>query len=77
MQLAKLVGEVVSVEKVPITFDVHGGSGTIRIGDAGISTAAPAQLTIAGTAMLPVPRMTLASALSSQTSRLPAKPTFE
>ena len=30
--LAKLVGEVVSVEKVPITFDVHGGHGTIKLG---------------------------------------------
>ena len=27
-ELAKLVGEVVSVEKVPIQFDVHGGHGT-------------------------------------------------
>ena len=29
-ELAKLVGEVVSVEKVPIKFDVHGGSGTLQ-----------------------------------------------
>jgi hypothetical protein len=39
--LAKLVGEVVSVEKVPITFDVHGGSGTIKIGDAGYAELEP------------------------------------
>ena len=33
--LAKLVGKIVSVEKVPITFTVQGGNGTIKIGDAG------------------------------------------
>ena len=33
--LAKLVGTVVSVQKVPITFTVDGGKGTITIGDAG------------------------------------------
>jgi hypothetical protein len=31
--LAKLIGEVVSVERVPILFDVHGGKGTIKIGE--------------------------------------------
>ena len=31
-ELVKLVGEVVSVEKVPITFDVQGGKGTLKIG---------------------------------------------
>ena len=31
--LAKLVGEVVAVEKVPITADVEGGKGTIKIGN--------------------------------------------
>lgn len=40
-ELAKLVGEVVSVEKVPLTFDVHGGSGTIKIGDAGYAELEP------------------------------------
>ena len=29
---AKLVGEVVSVERVPITFDVHEGRGTLQVG---------------------------------------------
>ena len=29
---AKLVGEVVSVERVPITFDVHEGRGTLKVG---------------------------------------------
>jgi len=32
-ELAKLVGEVVSVERAPITFNVRGGHGTLRIGD--------------------------------------------
>src|SRR5215469_5149175 len=31
--IAKLVGEVVAVERVPITFDVDKGRGTIKIGD--------------------------------------------
>ena len=39
--LVKLIGEVVSVEKVPITFDVHGGQGTIKIGDAGYAELEP------------------------------------
>lgn len=30
--LAKLVGEVVGVERAPITFDVEGGKGNLRIG---------------------------------------------
>jgi hypothetical protein len=32
-EIAKLVGEVVSVERAPITFDVNGGRGTLRISD--------------------------------------------
>lgn len=39
--LAKLVGEVVSVEKVPIRFDVQGGRGTIVIGQAGYAELEP------------------------------------
>jgi hypothetical protein len=31
--LAKLVGEVVSVEQVPITFEVQGMNGTLKVGD--------------------------------------------
>src|SRR5262249_44916659 len=31
--IAKLVGEVVAVERVPIRFDVNEGRGTIKIGD--------------------------------------------
>ena len=32
--LAKLIGEVVAVERVPFTFDVHQGKGRLRIGSA-------------------------------------------
>ena len=32
-ELAKLVGEVVSIERAPIRFDVEGGRGTLTIGD--------------------------------------------
>jgi hypothetical protein len=32
-ELAKLVGEVLSVERVPIRFDVQGGSGVLTIGE--------------------------------------------
>lgn len=41
--LVKLIGEVVSVEKVPITFDVKGGKGTIKIGDAAYAELEPYQ----------------------------------
>ena len=37
----------------------------------------PAQVTVAGTIMLPVPRMTLASELNSQTRIAPTKTTVE
>jgi hypothetical protein len=39
--LAKLVGEVVSVEKVPIQWDVQGGKGVIKIGNAGYAELEP------------------------------------
>jgi len=39
--LVKLIGEVVSVEKVPIMFDVQGGKGTIKLGDAGYAELEP------------------------------------
>src|SRR5690349_9449342 len=32
--LTKLIGEVVKVERAPIVFEVAGGKGTLRIGDA-------------------------------------------
>ena len=40
-ELAKLVGEVVSVEKVPITFTCRAATGTIKIGDAGYAELEP------------------------------------
>ena len=40
-ELAKLVGKVVSVEKVPITFEVEGGNGTIKIGNVGYAEIEP------------------------------------
>ena len=49
----------------------------IRSGDTGISTTAPTQATAAGSHMLPVPRMTLASELNSQIRIAPAKIVFE
>lgn len=41
--LVKLVGEVVSVEKVPINFDVQGGKGTLKVGDVGYAELTPYQ----------------------------------
>ena len=40
-ELVKLVGEVVSVEKVPVTFTVQGGKGTIKLGNAGYAELEP------------------------------------
>jgi hypothetical protein len=39
--LVKLIGEVVSVERAPITFDVKSGKGTIRIGDTAYAELEP------------------------------------
>ena len=39
--MAKLVGTVTSVQKVPITFTVQGGSGIIKVGDAGFAELEP------------------------------------
>ncbi len=44
----------------------------INSGDTGISTTAPTQATTAGSHMLPVPRMTLASELNNQIRIAPA-----
>jgi hypothetical protein len=41
--LVKLVGEVVSVDKVPIEFGVRGGKGVLKIGDAGYAELVPYQ----------------------------------
>ena len=39
--LVGLIGEVVSVERAAITFDVHGGSGVIKIGDVAYAELDP------------------------------------
>ena len=39
--MAKLVGEIVSVEQVPITFEVKGVNGTIKVGDGITAALAP------------------------------------
>src|SRR5678816_902294 len=39
--LVKLIGEVVSVESVPIKFTVEGGKGIIEVGDAGYAELEP------------------------------------
>jgi len=60
-ELVKLIGEVVSVEKVPITFDVQGGKGTLKLGDAGYAELEPyknasgATTTLADTVFSTVP----------------------
>jgi hypothetical protein len=41
--LVKLIGEVVSVERVPIRFDVQGGKGILKIGDVGYAELEPYQ----------------------------------
>jgi hypothetical protein len=41
--LVKLIGEVVSVERVPIDFQVDAGKGTIKIGDAAYAELEPFQ----------------------------------
>ena len=40
-ELAKLIGEVVSVEKVPIQFDVQGGKGILKVGNVGYAELEP------------------------------------
>ena len=60
-ELVKLIGEVVSVEKVPIQFTVQGGKGTIKLGDAAYAELEPyknasgATTTLADTVFSTVP----------------------
>src|SRR5688572_28512585 len=60
-ELVKLVGEVVSVQKVPISLEVRSGSGTIRIGNDGYAELEPyrnasgATTTLADTVFSTVP----------------------
>ena len=49
----------------------------ISAGESGTSSTTPMQIAIAGTNMLPVPRITLASAFISQTSTVPPNTTLE
>lgn len=50
--LAKLIGEVVSVERAPIVFDVEGGRGTISIGDNASAELLPFEGATGGTTTL-------------------------
>jgi len=60
-ELVKLVGEIVSVERAPITFDVNGGLGTLKVGSAGYAELVPytsasgATTTLADTVFSTVP----------------------
>ena len=49
----------------------------ISSGDSGTTSSTPASVTRAGSTMLPVPRITAANALNSQTSTAPANTQFE
>src|SRR5258707_10256324 len=51
--LVKLIGEVVSVERVPITFDVEGGKGTIKVGEVGYAELEPYKGATGGAATPP------------------------
>jgi hypothetical protein len=59
--LAKLIGEVVSVERAPIRFDVEGGRGTLTVGDVSHAELEPyrgpdgATTTLANTIFSTVP----------------------
>ena len=55
----------------------NGPQPKISTGDSGIRIAVPARVTMAGTAMLPVPRITAASELKSHISTAPAKTQLE
>ena len=49
----------------------------IKQGESGTRITIPPQITSAGNNMLPVPRMTLASAFITQSKTFPANTTFE
>ncbi|MNS73837.1 hypothetical protein D3C72_1072900 [compost metagenome] len=55
----------------------HGPMPKISSGDAGMRNTTPTTVTLAGTAMLPVPRMMADSELNSHTSTAPANTQFE
>ena len=49
----------------------------MRQGDSGTSSSAPTATTVAGKSILPVPRMTAASELNSQSGSAPANTRLE
>ena len=74
------VSAVVNTTATPPPAMPSAGNGPrpkIRHGDSGTSSTTLAQIASAGTNMLPVPRITLASAFISQTSVVPANTTLE
>ena len=74
------VSAVVNTTATPPPAIPNAGNGPrpkIRHGDSGTSRTTLAQIASAGTNMLPVPRITLASAFISQTSVVPANTTLE
>ena len=55
----------------------NGPQPKISAGESGTRITTPTQVTAAGNAMLPVPRITAASELNNHTSTAPAKTQFE
>ena len=55
----------------------NGPEPKISSGDSGIRTTAPDAVTVAGNDMLPVPRITAASELNSQSGIAPANTSVE
>jgi hypothetical protein len=75
-----VVSAVVNTTATPPPAMPSAGNGPrpkIRHGDSGISSSTLPQIAAAGTNILPVPRITLASAFISHTSVVPAKTTLE
>ena len=74
------VSAVVTTTATPPPAMPSAGTGPqpkMNSGESGTSRTMPRQTASDGTSMLPVPRMTLASAFMSQTRTLPTKTTFE
>ena len=77
---ASAVSAVVATTAAPAPAMPSAGTGPspkIRSGDNGTSRTTPTQIHTEGTHMLPLPRMTLASAFISHTSTVPANTIFE
>jgi hypothetical protein len=73
--LAGLIGEVVSVERVPITFTVDGGQGRIAVGDVADADIVPyrgatgEQTVLSGTVFSTIPGSPVYAAKSSRFTR--------